>query len=226
VVAETGRGRVYPRLTMSRTEPAAPPVKRRLPAAERRQNILAAARAVFLEQGYSGARTKDIADRSGVTEAFLYRHFDSKDQMYAEAILDPLREGLQALADEIEGLHDRHEDRVEFLKALIPTCMAFYMEFAPLQTVALYAELGNGRDFYNSTLRPIFARIGDLVSDRVGWKAQGLEPQIVGRVVLGAQWAVGLDYMMRHQKVDLDAAATRMTQMFTGGIKEKVRLRS
>jgi hypothetical protein len=31
---------------------------------------------------------------------------------------------------------------------------------------------------------------------------------------------------MRHQKVDLDAAATRMTQMFTGGIKEKVRLRS
>jgi AcrR family transcriptional regulator len=197
--------------------------KARLPAAERRKKILAAARAVFLEQGFSGARTKDIADRSGVTEAFLYRHFESKEQMYDEAILHPLIDGLEGLASDIKEIHRTHRDPIEFVRELNYVCLAFYMEYAPLQAVALYSELGNGRDFYNANLRPLVVHIGDLIADRVGWKKAGLDPLLVGRVVLGAEWAVGLDYMMRHKKPDMDSAALRMTQMFTGGIKEKSR---
>jgi AcrR family transcriptional regulator len=193
----------------------------RLPAAERRKNILAAARTVFLEQGFSGARTKDIAERSGVTEAFLYRHFDSKEQMYLEAILDPVRSGLEDLAESVRRIHAEQRDPVDFLHALNTLCLSFYMEYAPLQAVALYSELGNGRDFYNEHLRPLIRKIGVLIADRVGWRQKGVDPLIVGRVVLGAEWAVGLDYMMRHKKPDLDTAVKRMTQMFTGGIKEK-----
>ncbi|HEX4864018.1 MAG TPA: helix-turn-helix domain-containing protein [Acidimicrobiales bacterium] len=181
---------------------------------------MAAARAVFLEQGFSGARTKDIAERSGVTEAFLYRHFDSKDQMYAEAILDPVRLGLEGLERDIRRIHAEQHDPVDFLQALNALCLSYYMEYAPLQAVALYSELGNGRDFYNQNLRPLIRKIGVLIADRV-WRKDGLDPLVVGRVVLGAEWAVGLDYMMRHKKPDLDTAVKRMTQMFTGGIKEK-----
>lgn len=195
-------------------------VRVRLPAAERRKNILAAARAVFLEQGFSGARTKDIAERSGVTEAFLYRHFDSKEQMYAEAILDPVRLGLEGLERDIRRIHADQTDPVDFLHELNALCLSYYMEYAPLQAVALYSELGNGRDFYNQNMRPLIRKIGVLISDRV-YRQDGLDPMVVGRVVLGAEWAVGLDYMMRHKKLDLDTAVKRMTQMFTGGIKEK-----
>lgn len=218
-----GSNQVYSEPTMGPKKAVAPKAKTRLPAAERRKNILAAARSVFLDQGFSGARTKDIAERSGVTEAFLYRHFESKDQMYAEAILNPLREGLEGLAAEIDVLYRDNRDPVEFLSALNSLCLSFYMEYAPLQAVALYSELGNGRDFYNAHLRPLIVRIGERISDRVGWKKAGLDPLIVGRVVLGAEWAVGLDYMMRHKKLDMESAVLRMTQMFTGGIKEKVR---
>jgi AcrR family transcriptional regulator len=210
---------------MAAKQPLAVVPKTRLPAAERRKNILAAARAVFLEQGFSGARTKDIAERSGVTEAFLYRHFDSKDQMYAEAILNPLRDGLTSLAVGIQEVYDEQRDPVDFLQGLNSLCLSFYIEYAPLQAVALYSELGNGRDFYNSELRPLVSQIGELIAERVGWKKQGLDPLIVGRVVLGAEWAVGLDYMIRHKKLDMDSAVLRMTQMFTGGIKEKAAVR-
>ena len=47
-------------------------------ADERIPDILDAATAVFIEQGYVGARMDDIAERLGVSKPILYRHFKSK----------------------------------------------------------------------------------------------------------------------------------------------------
>jgi AcrR family transcriptional regulator len=187
---------------------------------ERRKTIIAAARDVFVEQGYSGARTKEIADRSGVTEAFLYRHLSSKEEMYEVAILEPLREGLAALAFDVEALHAKHEDPIEFMNALNERTLRFYTQFAVIQTVALYSELASGREFY-ARVRPIFDRIGALIADRMGWSDRGLDALLVRRVIMGAQWSVGLDLMLRGHRVDLSATADRLTRLFTGGIKEK-----
>jgi len=43
----------------------------------------------------------------------------------------------------------------------------------------------------------------------------------VRRAILGAQWAIGLDFMLRHRKVDLNEAARKLTVLFTGGVREK-----
>jgi AcrR family transcriptional regulator len=204
------------------TMPKAPAKKKRLSGSERRQKIIEAAREVFMEQGYSGARTKEIADRAGVTEAFLYRHFESKDDMYAAAVLDPIREGIQSLTADVQKVYEEQTDPIKFVQALNERCLTFYMEYAPLQTVALYSELANGREFYTKSLRPALDRIGKLIADRVGWGARGLDPVIVRRAVLGSQWAIGMDYMLRDSDVNVDTVGRRLTQMFTGGIKEKV----
>ena len=197
------------------------PKQRRMSGLERRKKIIAAAREVFIEQGYSGARTKEIADRAGVTEAFLYRHLASKEEMYEVAILEPLRSGLAALAYDIEMLHGKHSDPIDFMTAVNERNLRFYTEFAAVQTIALYAELANGREFYMTTLRPILDRIGALIADRMGWAERGLDVRVVRRAILGAQWAVGLDLMLRGRRVDMEATAHRLTGLFTGGIKEK-----
>lgn len=54
----------------------------RLPAAERRQALVAAALRVFSTGSYSGATTADIAREAGVSEPILYRHFASKRELY------------------------------------------------------------------------------------------------------------------------------------------------
>src|SRR5581483_9687224 len=54
-----------------------PPPRKRLSAEARRRLIIDAARDVFLENGEAGARLRDIADRAGITEAYLYRYFSS-----------------------------------------------------------------------------------------------------------------------------------------------------
>jgi AcrR family transcriptional regulator len=198
------------------------PVKhKRLSGTARRQKIVEAAREVFMEQGYSGARTKEIADRAGVTEAFLYRHFESNVDMYAAAVVDPIREGNQYQLADVQKVYDEQTDPIKFVQALNERCLTFYMEFAALQTVALYSELANGREFYAKSLRPTLDRIGKLIADRVGWADRGLDPVIVRRAVLGSQWAIGLDYMLRDKNVNVDEVGRRLTQMFTGGIKEK-----
>lgn len=48
-----------------------------------------AALELFGEKGYSGASTREIAERAGVAEALLFRHFGSKANLFQEAVLDP-----------------------------------------------------------------------------------------------------------------------------------------
>src|SRR5204863_3897180 len=67
--------------------------RRRLPVAERRELIVAAAGHLFGEAGYDGTRLDDIAAAAGVTKPVLYRHFDSKRDLYL-ALLERHREDL------------------------------------------------------------------------------------------------------------------------------------
>jgi len=57
-----------------------------LTADEREDRIVAAALAVFAEQGVAAASLTDIARRAGTTRATLQRHFPSKDELFREAI--------------------------------------------------------------------------------------------------------------------------------------------
>ena len=50
-------------------------------AADRRQTLLQAALDLFSTQGYDGTTTRAIAERGGVTEALLFRHFRSKQEL-------------------------------------------------------------------------------------------------------------------------------------------------
>lgn len=55
----------------------------RLSASRRRAAILDALVPVFAEQGLHGATTRELAAAAGVSEALLYRHFPSKEALYA-----------------------------------------------------------------------------------------------------------------------------------------------
>ncbi|HYJ33058.1 MAG TPA: helix-turn-helix domain-containing protein [Candidatus Binatia bacterium] len=61
--------------------------KLRLKSDDRRSQILAAALDVFAELGFHGARTRDLAEKAGVSEALLFRHFPTKEDL-VRAILE------------------------------------------------------------------------------------------------------------------------------------------
>ena len=64
----------------------APRQRRRLPASERRERILAAATEVFAERGYADAGMAEIASGAGVVASVIYDHFGSKRELAVELL--------------------------------------------------------------------------------------------------------------------------------------------
>ncbi|MEO6654637.1 MAG: TetR/AcrR family transcriptional regulator [Pyrinomonadaceae bacterium] len=59
----------------------------RMKGDERREQILQTAVDLFSQRGFKGTTTKEIARAAGVSEAMVFRHFATKDELYG-AILD------------------------------------------------------------------------------------------------------------------------------------------
>lgn len=62
----------------------------RLPREERRAQLLEAAAAAFLRDGYDGTSMEDVAQAAGVSRLIVYRIFESKDALYREVLQDVL----------------------------------------------------------------------------------------------------------------------------------------
>lgn len=75
---------------------------RRLPRAQRREQILAAATEAFARTGFAATSLDDIAAQAGITRVLLYRHFDSKTDLY-QAVLDRMCARLEAHVEEPVG---------------------------------------------------------------------------------------------------------------------------
>jgi AcrR family transcriptional regulator len=80
---------------------------------ERRHQIVAVAMGVFSERGFRGTTTREIAQAAGVSEAMVFRHFATKEELYA-AILDHKAcssggkfEPAEMVADAISNKDDR-----------------------------------------------------------------------------------------------------------------------
>ena len=58
----------------------------RLPAAERKQQLLNKAAVLFARKGYTRTTTAQIARAAGITEPILYRHFRSKRALFIALI--------------------------------------------------------------------------------------------------------------------------------------------
>lgn len=77
--------------------PAAAPSRRpRRPAAERRRQVLDAARTLFAERGFHATTTRDLAAAADINDALLYRYFPDKQAILA-ALADEAVAVFQAL---------------------------------------------------------------------------------------------------------------------------------
>ncbi len=61
-------------------------MKPRLSGAERRRQIIQAAAALFSKKGFGGTTTREVARAAGVSEATVFKHFATKEELYAAII--------------------------------------------------------------------------------------------------------------------------------------------
>jgi AcrR family transcriptional regulator len=73
---------------MSPASTASTPGTHRLPAAERRRQLLDVALASFGREGFHLTSMSELAEAAGVTKPVLYQHFGSKRDLYLEVLRD------------------------------------------------------------------------------------------------------------------------------------------
>jgi AcrR family transcriptional regulator len=120
----------------------------RLPADQRRQQLLDVAREVFAEGGFHATSMDEVAVRAGVTKPVLYQHFPSKRALYMELLQDTGDMLLRALAQATQRAPSGRE-RVE-------EGFAAYFRFVVSNRAAF-------RILFGASMRndPEFSRVGE-----------------------------------------------------------------
>lgn len=175
------------------------PRARRLTAEARRSSILKAARRAFSETGdVNGTTIKAIAEHGGISEGVIYRHFESKEQLFYEAVVEPLHEAVDALVAASEVV-DRDEPltperQLNALNGLYRQLVSTLEEVLPLLGLVLFGDPLVARRFYRENFAVAMDRLAESwqeVEDRYGYHSES--PDISARAVMGTALVLALE---------------------------------
>jgi AcrR family transcriptional regulator len=205
-----------------RAATAEPTRTRRLSAQERRRSILQAARKAFSDTGdMNGTTMRAIADRAGISEGVIYRHFESKDQLFYEAVVEPLREAVDSLVaasevvDKDEPLNP--ERQLETLTGLYRQLASTLEEVLPLLGLVLFGDPKVARRFYREHFSVAMDRLAHAWADvQARYGRRGDLAAVSARAVMGTALILALESTHAKGGVDREvfAAAAAGT---TGG---------
>jgi AcrR family transcriptional regulator len=111
---------------------------RRLPRAEREQQTLDVAQALFAKDGFAAVTMDDVAAAVGVTKPLLYNYFGNKERLYlaclgrtADALIAHLTDAFAQAADPGEGLRAAVRAFFAFVEADRASWQVLYDETLP-----------------------------------------------------------------------------------------------
>jgi TetR/AcrR family transcriptional regulator len=169
---------------------------KRLTAAARRAQLVDVAIAMFGQRGYRGATTKAIAEAAGVSEATIFRHFPSKDDLYIAAFRQRTGVGTEQLVAYLRTLADGGRDE-ELLHALAVAILTGYQQDRDLHRMLLYAwldqdEAANRRMWNQMRQSPLFEFLEGYIARR---QAEGVfgpgDPALLCRMVVALPVSYG-----------------------------------
>jgi AcrR family transcriptional regulator len=191
---------------------------------EHRQAAIRAAAAVFVEKGFHGSSTKDIAEKLGIKQGSLYYYFDSKEQALSEVCLFGIRDYVSHMA-EIAASEEPFEAKLE---ATVASHLHAYRERSEALKVyndeRLYLPAAKRRRLkalgtkYRRELESIFAAAMEQ-----GVVRDSVDPHFAAQAVIGLCNAFG-DLIVRNREPDLGETIRRCMDLlingFVGNYKE------
>lgn len=130
----------------------------RLPAAERREQLLQVALETFAAKGFHETSMNEVAEAAGVTKPVLYQHFASKKALYNE-LVDEMGARLERTIFDAAVAADGPRQQVE-------AGFRAYFGWAVAQGPA-FRVLFSDRNRADADLAQAVARVESVVADRV-----------------------------------------------------------
>jgi AcrR family transcriptional regulator len=161
----------------------------RMAGEERRLQILRIAVSLFSQRGFRGATTKEIAQAAGISEAMVFRHFATKEELFA-AILDhkACAEGLGDPCELVADAVRRKDDRAVF-ETLARRALQQHEQDPGFMRLLLHAALEEHQltqMFWDTFVLRIYEFLGDYIRERQRDGAfRDVDPRIAVRALIG-----------------------------------------
>lgn len=191
--------------------------RRRLNAETRRSLILKAARRAFTENGdMSGTTIRTIAEKAGISEGLIYRHFESKEQLYVEAVVEPLREVIDVMIAQAQDIKQSGAPSpsrgIEIMAELNNQLIATVEEVLPLLGLVLFGDPKLARRFYRQNFAVAMDRMAESWEDGLqglGFTAENADVAV--RAVMGICLMLALESRY-NPKFDRDRAVQLVSE--------------
>lgn len=188
----------------------------RLDAESRKALILEAARRAFSRRGdVAGTTIRDIAAEANISEGIIYRHFESKEELFFEAAVRPLHEAfelgeemMERFVPELAGA-DRHKLTAAYYREMI----VMLRDLIPLLGLVLFGDPRYSEPFYRDVLVPALKQLDEQ------WHA--LYHRITGKDAPPSHGALGhfgvalifaLDQLRSENPPDIDQLADELAR--------------
>jgi len=164
----------------------------------------------------NGTTMKVIAERGGISEGVIYRHFESKDQLFFEAVVEPLRESIDdlvAASEVVDGDTPLTPERqLETLQGLYRQLTSTLEDVLPLLGLVLFGDPRVAKRFFDKHFVVAIDRLADAwrkVEDRHG---SGMESaDMSARAVMGIALMLALENHF-NKRFDRDRAVTQASE--------------
>ena len=161
----------------------------RMAGEQRRLQILRIAMRLFSQRGFRGTTTKEIALAAGVSEAMVFRHFATKEELYS-AILDHkacLHDEMDPL--QIVGEAVKRKDDAGVFEGIALNALTQHESDPEFQRLLLHSALEEhelAQMFWEKFVRRVYRTLGNYIRQRQRDGAMiGIEPAIIIRAFIG-----------------------------------------
>lgn len=161
------------------------------PAPSTRDRIVAAARAAFGQFGYNATTTRGIAQRAGVSEPVVYRHFGTKEALFDAAVLTPFTDFLTRHLTEWQQREPGSRPSVEEAERLFNDLIGLFLDERDiaLPLLAVY-HFGDPGGTLKLRLEQSMRGVVTLVEQRSASEAAsreygGVDIPVLARIMVG-----------------------------------------
>ena len=162
----------------------------RMTGAERREQLIEVARALFAERGFDGASVEELASRAGVSKPVVYEHFGGKEGLYAVVVDREVTSLLAMMRSSLTA-----GTSLELLQSAA-VALLDYIESSPdgFRILVRDSPIGASTPTFQSIIGDVATRVEGILVDK--FKEKDLDPRIapmyaqmlVGMTVMLGQW--------------------------------------
>jgi AcrR family transcriptional regulator len=128
----------------------------------KRARILESAYRVFSEKGFFQATVDEIAERAGVGKGTVYRHFESKENLF-RAVVD---EELKVIVGRIQEAFLEAEDVLQAIRRAVREYLEYFEEHKEFYRILVFEQESFGSEFRARYINEILKRI-PMIRDKV-----------------------------------------------------------